>query len=366
MKIFLKYILKEVIFYTLIFWLIFSVMVSLIKGVLAIEEIIDLNPSLGNIFKVMGLVFSQLISFTLPLSSFMGVLFAMHRFSLEREILGFFCLGFSLKDFLKPLIIFSLIMFFLTFLAHFFLLPYAKRQQKLLEMELVKAQAEKQEIQAKKPIFLEKQYLLYVKDSEKKKNSTQIKEVFLLDYKDPQKKSVFLSRRGELFSDKNLLVLYNGSGFFLEKDSNLEVLKFKSYYIKIVLNTQTQKLYFTRGEQTIKELKQKIETLDKNSKDYFRYLTEYYHRYAYSFSVIFLIFSAFLINFYLITSHKFWIFLIGIIYYLLYYLFYNFSISLSETGKLHPLIAFLIFYGCLSFFIIIEFLFIKKRGYLVL
>ncbi|MCS7279651.1 MAG: LptF/LptG family permease [Thermodesulfobacteriaceae bacterium] len=366
MTIFFKYILKEVIYYTLIFWLIFSVKVSLIKGVLVLEELIDFNPSFNQILKILTLVFFQLLSFTLPLSSFMGILFAMHRFISEREMLAFWSLGFSLKDFIKPLIIFSIFMFFITFLSHFFLLPYAKRQQKLIKIELVKTQATP-EIHSKKPFSLGEKYILYVKNSEKKENHWEFKGVFLLDYAYPQKKGFFLSKEGSLFFDKGLLLLSNGSAFFWERDKNLEVLKFDKYFTTIGIHfSRVEKLYFTRGEQTLSELKQELNRLDKNSRSYFRYLTEYYQRFGYSFSVIFLILSAFLLNFYLKTSHKFWVFLVGIIFYLFYYLFYNFFISISETGKLHPFISFLTFYTFLTIFIILKFIFIKKKGFSIL
>ncbi len=361
MKIFFKYILKEIIYYTLIFWSIFCVKVSLIKGVLVIEELIDLNPSLETTLKVLILIFFQLIPFTLPLGSFMGILFAIHRFVFEKEMLGFLSLGFSLQDFIKPLTVFSAIIFFLTFLSHFFLLPYAKRHQKLTKMELIKAQSY-QEIQPKKPFLLSEKCLIYVTNSQKKENYLELKGIFFMDYSQPQKKIFFLSQGGGLFLDKGILFFYNGFGFFLEKDKDLKVLKFEKYFTKIVISSSLERLYFTRGEQTISELKQELKRLDKNSKNYFKYLTEYYQRFCYAFSVIFLIFSAFLLNFYLKSSHKFWTFLFGIIFYLLYYLLYNFFVSISETGRIHPLISFLIFYTFLTFLVLLKFFFIKKRG----
>ena len=131
MKIFWKYHLREYFFYTFTFFVIFSVIITLIQGVNKLQGFLELNPSLKVIFQIFIFIFLQLLSFVYSLSAFMGVLFAIHRLKYEKEVLAFYSLGFSFRDFLKPLLIFSLISVIITFLFHFFLLPWAKKKCKI-------------------------------------------------------------------------------------------------------------------------------------------------------------------------------------------------------------------------------------------
>lgn len=359
MNTFFKYHLREYLFYTFSFFIIFSSIITLIQGIIKLQEILDLNPSFEIMFKFFVLVYFQLLSFIYTLSAFMGVLFAIHRFKFEKEVLAFYSLGFSLKDFLKPLIIFSLISLAITFLMHFFLLPWAKRNAKLIQISLIKAQIENPFVE-KRPISLGKEYYLYVLKS-KKEDQTQIfKNIFLLTRTQEGKRGFFISQNGSYSLKENLFTLVKGWGIFIDPQNNIEVLKFDNYKFRLERKNLEEGFYFKRGEKSFSELREDLRKIKPGTSQYFRYLEEYYQRFFFPLLAFFLVFQAFFLGIYIKTSHRFLLFFIGIAVFLIFNITYSFFSSLGENGKIFPLWSFLIFYFIVSFLLIFQFFAFKK------
>ena len=359
MKIFLKYHLKEYFFYTLSFFLIFSVIITLIQGIIKLQEFLDFNPSFYIFFQIFIYSFFQFLSFIYVLSLFIGILFAIHRLKYEREIIAFYSLGYSFKDFLKTLFIFSIISLIITFLAHFYLLPWAKRELKIIKIELIKAKIEAPFLE-KIPISLGSDYYLYVSHAQKRQNTHYFKNIFLIEKK-PQKKGFFISKEGFLSPQQKNFFLSEGWGFFISSD-NIEVFKFGNYKFEINLKRLEEMPYFKRGEKTFSELKKDLKDLKPGTRDYFSYFKEYYQRFFFPLSAVFLIFQAFLLGFFIRTSHRFFLFFIGILVFLLFYIIYNFFSSLGENGNIYPFWSFLIFYFIMFILLLIEyFIFYKHK-----
>ncbi len=360
MRIFLKYHLKEYFFYTFSFFIVFGAIITLVQGIIKLQGLLLLNPSIKVIFQFFILMYFELISFIYTLSAFMGVLFAIHRLKYEKEILGFCSLGFSLRDFLKPLIVFSTISFTITFLAHFFLLPWAKREIKLIKIDLIKSQIEKP-FPEKRPISLGKEYSLYVLKSQKRKKKHIFKNIFLLRMKQAGKKGFFLAQEGSYIPKEDKLILVNGWGIFIDPRNNIEVLKFGDYQFRLNLRNLERKFHFSRGEKSFSELKKDLKRLKPGTSEYFRYFEEYYERFFFPLSVVFLILQAFFLGISIKTSHRFLLFFIGITIFLIFYIGYSFFASLGENGKLFPLWSYSTFYILMGFVVILQFLILKKK-----
>lgn len=359
MKIFWKYHLKEYFFYTFAFFIVFGAIITLVQGIIKLQDFLELNPPFKVIFQLFVLVYFQLLSFIYTLSAFMGVLFAIHRLKYEKEILAFYSLGFSLKDFFKPLLVFSLISLVITFLAHFFLLPWSKRTVKLIQIDLVKAQIENP-FPEKKPVSLGKEYFLYVVKSKKEDKTHHFKNIFLLEKRKEGRRGFFVSQNGIYSPKENLFTLINGWGIFVDSQNNIEVLQFGDYKFKLNIKNLEEELYFKRGEKSFLELKKELKVLKPGTSDYFKYYKEYYQRFFFPLSVIFLIFQAFVLGVYIKTSHRFLLFFIGISIFLIFYVIYSFFSSLGENGKIFPLWSYISFYFLIGVLLIFQFLVFKK------
>ena len=175
------------------------------------------------------------------------------------------------------------------------------------------------------------------------------------------KKGFFISQTGSYIPKENLFTLLKGWGFFVDPQLNIEVLKFGDYKFRLDMKSLEKELYFKRGEKSFSELKEEIKKLKPGTSRYFKYFKEYYQRFFFSFSVLFLIFQAFFIGIYVKTSHKFLLFFIGIAVFLIFYILYNFFASLGENGKIFPLWSFIIFYLLISFLLVFQYFVFKKK-----
>lgn len=358
MKILTRYHLKEYFFYTFCFFVVFSSIITFIRGIFTIQKLYEFNPTFQEICLYFYLIFLQLLSFTYPLAAFFGVLFAIHRFKEEKEFLGFLSLGFKISDFLKPLALFTLISFFLVFIFNFYILPWTKREQKLMRFELLKRQSERS-IREKTPVLIAKQCVLYVEKAQKEEEKQKLKRVFMID-QTSAKKQIFFSEEGILDLKNNTLTLLNGQGFSLDPKKEIEFFSFKKYTISLALNKGPETLEFGRGELPFHELKEKIKTLSPNTTQYNKYITEYWERLLYPFLTIFLMFQCVLLGLWIKFHHRFLVFFTGIVFYIGFYMIYQLFKALAENGKIYPLYAFVLCYILLILILSFQIFVIKK------
>jgi len=360
MKVYFRYFLKEYFTYTGIFFAVFSLLISLVMGILKLQKFINLNPTGGDILRFFFYMYLELVSFCLPLAGFMGSLFCIHRLKEDREILALYTLGFSFRDLLKPVFVFSLLLFLITFFFHFYVLPFSKRSVKLMKFNLFR-QGLLKAFPSKRPLTLASHYVLYVKKDEENSGIHEFEKVLLFD-KLSNKTYIFVSKRGKLSVFKKRFLLLNGWGFSLAKDGKVEVMKFKEYGFFLPIGNLEKTPSFSKGELLSSELLKKIKNLRRGTAEYYAYLTEYLNRYFFPLSVFFLVFQGFIIAMWLNTSHRFALFSIGVGIYLSYYILFNLFQSLAKTGKLEPLLSFSLFYLLIGLTLVLEFCFYRLKG----
>ncbi len=364
MQIFLKYLLKSLFFSSLLFSLFFIFLFALIYGTINLKDFLNFKPSLTSIGKYYCLVSLQLLSFVLPLSAFLSTLFVLQKKKEEGEFLAFFSLGFTLRDFFKVYLIFLFFIFILIFFSHLYLTPKGKRLQKLEEIKIF-SQLSEREILPKTPYLLTDTLSLYV-NSAKKENSTYfLQGVTLLEKKSNLKRGIYLAKEGLLDFKEGRFVLERGVIFILaqEKEKKIEIIRFEKYDFQIPLaNLKKEDLYIKRGEMSLLELKREIAKIQPSTLKYHRYITEYYNRFLYGFSVIPLLIQGFLLGIFLKSMKKITITFVALIFYIFYYFFYNFFVSLSENGKLNILYGQIIFNFIFYLFLYIQYKYLKTKG----
>ena len=362
MKTFLTFILKELYFYTFLFFSVFLVLFTLILGTISLRDILEYNPGFFVILKFYILTSFQLFSFLLPLSSFQAMLFTLQRLKEEKELLALFSLGYTLRDLFKPLFVFIFLCFLATFFSHLYLTPYAKRHGKEIQINLAQAFFEKP-IPSKTPVQLTNTFYLYVSQSEKINFDNKMKGVIVLEKKSPNERGIYLAKVATLDLKKGLFHLQNGFVFIQSNYKEIDIIKFKEYILKISREyIKKPDVYIKRGEMSLSELKENLKALKPGSEKYYRYLSEYYQRIFYGFSIFPLLFQGFIFGLFIKPQSRYLLFLAGLTFYLLFYFLYNFFISLGESGKIYPLYSHIYFNSLLVFLIVPEYILIKKKG----
>ncbi len=361
MLLFFRFLLREFFLYLLLFFLSLLFLLTIIRGTLGLREVIELEIGLLGILKLYFLQALQLISFILPLSALLALLFSFQRLREERELLAFFSLGYGFKDFLKPFFFFVLLITLFTFFSHFYLLPTAKRIQKNYLMASYE-KALTSAIPIKTPTPFSPELYLYVSDSKLENSVNYIRKVLIMENKASDIKGIYLAEEGYIDKKKGYLNLKGGWIFYLEKHKNIEVLQFDSYLVHFTPERlKKEEFYIKRGEMSFFELKNQLKTLSPNTSKYYRFASEYYQRIFYAFTVIPLLFLGFLLSFSLKSHSKVLLFLLGVAFYFLVYLSYNFLLSLSEAGKVSPALLHLIFFSFYTLLIISCYKVLSKR-----
>jgi lipopolysaccharide export system permease protein len=362
MKIFFLYILRELFLHTALFFTFFLVLLTLIMGTLNLKSILDLNPDFIFIVQFYFFTSFQLFSFLFPLSSFLSILFTFQRLKEERELLALFSLGYTLQDFFKPFFIYTIVLFLAVFFSQIYLTPKAKRIIKEAQIELARNLLESS-IRPKTPISLTQNLYLYVSEAEEKNSTYYLRRVILLERRDLTHQGTYLAKEALLDLKNGFFLLKDGFCFIHSKYRDTEILKFKEYSFNISRESfKKPDLYIKRGEMSLSELKEEIKKAKPQSERYYRYLSEYYHRIVYAFSVFPLLFQALMLSFIFKPQSRFLLFLIGLSFYLLFYFLYNFFVSLGENGKLFPLYSHLFFNGLLLLLLFFEVALLRKRG----
>jgi len=359
MKLFYTYHIKEFLFYTFIIFFLVLLFVGTIRATLAFAELTQFDLSLSNILLIFFTSFGEISAFSLLFASYLSVLFVVQRMKYEREILGFFSLGYSLKDFLKTIFLFSFFAFLFLLFLTIGVVPKSKRMQKELKINLFKSMIESK-IPERSPFPIGKETFLYVKKTIE--NSTvRLYDVFLLE-ESHDKRGIYRAKSG-IFDQKNgKLSLEDGSAFFLDQKGRLEIIKFKYYEVSLkVEELKKEDYYIKRGEMSLKELKYYIQK-ESDKKKIYRYMAELYGRFFFPLTSFLLLIQAFFLGLIIHAPQRTLLFIIGSLFYFLFFGFYNFCTSLSEAGKFHPLVGFIFFFVGTSLIIGISYGYIIRKG----
>ncbi|MFN3406875.1 MAG: LptF/LptG family permease [Caldimicrobium sp.] len=363
MKLFFRYFISELLKNTFLFFVSILFLLTLIKGTLFIRQILDLEIGGYLLIKFYFLNSLQLISFVLPLSALLGVLFSIQRMKEEKEFLALFSLGYNLKDLFKAFLVFLFLTFLVTFLSQFFLLPKSKRIQKEILIAL-NEQTYRKAIPIKTPTSITNNLYLYAGNSYLIDSVNHLGKIIIFEKKSPNVKGIYLGEEGYLNTKEGILNLKKGWIFYLEQNKNIEILEFRDYNLKIGGNlTKKEEFFLKRGELNFRELKNQLESLPPKSEKYYRYLSEYYQRIFYAFLLIPLLLQGFILSLFLKSQSKLFLFFIGITNYVILYLSYNFVISLIEMGKISPKIVHLLFFTLFGLLIGFTYkILIRKKG----
>ncbi len=360
MKLFYSYHLKEYLFHSFLFFAFILFFLGTIRTALALSELVNFELGLKEFVFLFLTLLGEVSAFSLSFSSFLALLFVLQRMKFEREILAFFTLGYSLKDFIGVILWFcSLIVIFLLILSNY-VVPTAKRKQKDLKIRLYQSLMEKG-IPESTPFPLGENLFLYAKKVEGDK-TLKLEKIFIFE-DDKDKRGIFLAKEGFFNRNKGNLKLENGSAFHRIFPENFEIIFFSEYDLNMKVQTpKGEDLYYKRGELNFKELREAIEK-EKDKRRYQRYLTEFYGRFFYPLTIFPLLLEAMFLGILIYAPQRLLLFFLGSIFYLVFFGLYNFFLSFAEEGHLHPMISFVIFNLLMAMIILATYFYVKKRGF---
>ena len=209
-RVFDRYILKEIASPFAIGLLVYTFTLLINQILILSKTLISKGATAGTIFKILLYLLPDLLSFTIPMATLMGVLAGMSRLSSDSEIIALRTMGVRNRQLLRPVLLFSLG----TWLLSSWLIMYLAPEANYRFNKLYTGVALSQTISGIKPgVFYQGLpfYSLHFSDQER---NGDWRNVFLYSMKKPEEDTLVLARRGRFIyrqeQKENFIVLNDG------------------------------------------------------------------------------------------------------------------------------------------------------------
>ncbi|HNQ78926.1 MAG TPA: LptF/LptG family permease [Acidobacteriota bacterium] len=237
MRIFYRYILKEVLPPSLLSLVVFS-FVLLINILFQLAEmIVEQGLSVGGGLLYFACSLPSLFSVTIPVSVLSGVLVAVSRLSAEREITAMRACGMNISRLLKPLAAFGALLSGVLLLFNFWLIPVFASYQEKLSRSSFSGKMITRSLQPNQFFDRIPGLLIYVKDFD----PAEQKYRNLLIYQNPKEgiESLTVAESAKVLEDRNTgeigFIVSNGKTctFKNKTPGNVDILSFNEQVLKL-------------------------------------------------------------------------------------------------------------------------------------
>ena len=209
-KDFDRYILKEIASPFAIGLLVYTFTLLTQQILILSKTLIAKGVTAGTVFKILFYLLPDMLSFTIPMATLMGVLAGMSRLSSDSEIVAFRTMGVNNRRILKPVLLFSASTWLVSSWLLMFLAPEANYRFNKLYTEVILSQT----ISGIKPgiFYQDLPFLnLYFRDQDR---GGEWQDVFLCSQKKPEEDTLIFAKKGKFINKQpqkeSYIVLFDG------------------------------------------------------------------------------------------------------------------------------------------------------------
>lgn len=187
-----RYVLKEIASPFAIGLLVYTFTLLINQILILSKTLISKGATAGTIFKILLYLLPDLLSFTIPMATLMGVLAGMSRLSSDSEIVAFRTMGVRNRQLLRPVLLFSLATWLVSSWLIMFLAPEGNYRFNRLYTGVVLSQT----VSGIKPGVIYRglpSYTLYFPDQGR---DNEWRNVLLYSTKKPEEDTLILARSG--------------------------------------------------------------------------------------------------------------------------------------------------------------------------
>ena len=341
-----RYLFKEMIPPFLISIIFFTFLFLMAKILLITNLVVNYNISLPKVILLLIYFVPYFLVFVVPMSVMMAVLLTFLRLSSDNEIIALKTGGVSIYGLLPPVLVFCFIGYIATFSLAVFGMPWGKTSIKKLTVDVATSNLE---LGLKERIFNDnfKDVMLYVNEVNLKKG--ELIDVFVEDKRTENIISTIVAPRGVLISEKDKLVfrlrLFDGRINQVSiKNKSVNSISFETYDINLDLKsalTDTKRKWVQKDEKemTLSELRYFLaNATDKNSR-YYDALIELHKKFSIPFACFVLGILALPLGAQLKSSRRSYGLVIGLAFFLFYYLLLSIGYVLVNTAYYPPVLG---------------------------
>ncbi|MFC1859523.1 LPS export ABC transporter permease LptF [Thermodesulfobacteriota bacterium] len=336
-----RYILKEMIppfFITLMFFTFIFLMSNLLE---ITDLVVNYRIKLTSVFMMLVYMMPFFLEFIIPMSVMMAVLLTFLRMTGDNEIIALKAGGTSVYSLLPPVILFCIVGCMFSALMSFYGLPWGKLSFKNKLYELAVSNFE---IGLKERTFNDRfdGVMLYVNKIDMR--NKELIDVFIEDQRTSNIVSTVVAPRGKLFSEPDQLMghlkLFNGTINSVDLETrSIHSISFDTYSISLNLKKALAPLKSAvkdKEEMSFAELRQFLKSYAKRDARYYSALVELHEKFAVPAASFTLGLLAVPLGMQPMAAGRSFGLLLGLVFFLLYYLMLTIGWSIGESGAYPP------------------------------
>ncbi|MBT4760931.1 MAG: LPS export ABC transporter permease LptF [Bdellovibrionaceae bacterium] len=284
----MKYIFFETLPSFLFGVVVFVFILLMFQALRLTEFVLVHGVELQTILKIMTYLTVSFLPVILPMSLLFAVLLTYGRLSHDSEIVAFKSLGLNHFHIALPAFVLAICASIASAHTSFSLAPWGNRK---FEVIIDKMKKTKAATTLRAGVFSEGFYDLVIYTNDVDEDTGELKKVFIYDERSSESPLTIISQEGQIINNpnmpghKSLLRLRKGS-IHRTQSKNYTKIDFETYDVNLFDPVDTSFKEKTLLSLTLDELK--IKLLDKklSKKNHLKIKTEYYKRWALSFSCI--------------------------------------------------------------------------------
>jgi LPS export ABC transporter permease LptF/LPS export ABC transporter permease LptG len=206
-RIFTRYVLKEVLWHGLIGASVFTFVIFMRLVTRILELVVRNSAPVPSIAQLFFLTLPTAFKFTIPTGVLVGILIALSRMAADSEVTAMRAAGVSVRTFLKIIAIFGLASWLLALGNTTIIEPLSAAALARLEKSMASSQIS---FEVQPRVFYEefKDRVLYVEDVSTVSGASVWKNVFLADISNPDAPSITIAKKAIVTSEPNTIRLH--------------------------------------------------------------------------------------------------------------------------------------------------------------
>jgi lipopolysaccharide export system permease protein len=302
------------------------------------------GSGLADFGKLLVCLIPYLLAFTIPMATLLAILLAFARLAHDNEVTAMKAAGISFYQTIPPVALLAGFACLITLALSNFVLPHANSafQRTVLEMARSRGQ-----LMLKERVFNDQFAGLVFFINSISPDGKHLREVFISDNRSPETKSSIIAQEGFVVYSPDgyrmTLRLLRGRIFRVGAEmQSLQTIRFRNYDFNLDLDSfALSDKEFRKSERhlTFTELRQALAATKSDSREYNRLSYEFHRRLSLPFACIVLGFLAAPLSVQSRTGSRLSGVVLGILLFLLYYVFVSGAKALGEEGSYLPAVA---------------------------
>lgn len=339
-----RYVFKEMIspfVINLIFFTFVFLMVEMLK---VVNMVVNYNVGVFTVFIMLAYFTPYFLTYIIPMSIMIAVLLTFLRLSGDNEIVALKTSGISIYELLPPVMLFCLLGCLLTLFMTIYAMPWGRLSFKKLTYKVVSSNLE---IGFKERTFNDsfEDVVLYVNKIDP--NAKELQDIFIEDKRTQNIISTVVAPKGKLFSEPDKyvyhLLLYNGVIYQVDvKNRSTNYINFETYEVRLDIKQEASRLEQGtkhRKEMSLVELWNYLNNSTRRDNEYYNTLMELHKKFSIPIACFALGLLAVPLGIQSGSTKKSFGLVLGMVFFLIYYLLLTAGLVFGETGTCPPVIG---------------------------